>query len=281
MDPPDQAASLPAGTVRYRDVGSGPPLLLVHGILVNGRLWRKVVPELRDRFRCIVPDLPFGAHSTPLDPETDLSPPGVARLLADLVDALPVNDPVVVGNDTGGAFCQVLAARHGDRLGGLVLTNSDAFGRLPPRRYRYLSYGSRVPGFVTVMAQLMRSKAVLEGPLAYGPLTKTGFPDDVLEAFASPMAEDPDVRRDARKVLAGMAPRHTREAAEALPGFDEPALLAWAPDDPVFPMEDARELRDLLPQAQLETIPDSWCFVPEDNPEALAEAIRGWWPPSG
>ena len=53
---------LPQGTVRYRDVGSGsgPPIVFVHGLLVNSLLWRKVVPSLAGERRCIVPDLPLG-----------------------------------------------------------------------------------------------------------------------------------------------------------------------------------------------------------------------------
>lgn len=276
MEDPSEAVELPQGRVRYRDVGSGPPLLFVHGILVNGLLWREVVPRLRDDFRCIVPDLPLGAHRTPMDPDADLGAHGVADLLAELVDALPVDEPAVVGNDTGGAFCQLLVARHPEAVGALVLTDCDAFDRFPPPRYRYLSWGARLPGFVPAMSQLMRSHAVLRSRLAYGSLTRTGLPDDLLDAFHEPLAQDPGVRRDTRKVLADMRPAHTREAAEAFPDFRKPVLLAWSPDDPVFPMEDARRLAGLFPEAELETVPGAWCFVPQDNPDGLADAIRGW-----
>ena len=55
---------LPQGTIHYRESGEGPPVVFVHGLLVDGRLWRKVTPLLEDRFRCIVPDLPLGSHGT-------------------------------------------------------------------------------------------------------------------------------------------------------------------------------------------------------------------------
>lgn len=73
-----QEVSLPAGTIRYRDTGSGPPIVFVHGLLVHGGLWREVVPRLSDSHRCIVPDWPLGSHSMPMKRDADLSPAGVA-----------------------------------------------------------------------------------------------------------------------------------------------------------------------------------------------------------
>jgi pimeloyl-ACP methyl ester carboxylesterase len=63
----------PAGTIEYRESGSGQPVVFVHGVGVNGDLWRNVAPELADDWRCIVPDLPLGGHSIPLNDEPDLS----------------------------------------------------------------------------------------------------------------------------------------------------------------------------------------------------------------
>ena len=102
---------LTPGTIRYRDVGRGEPIVFVHGLLVNGDLWRKVVPPLARSFRCIVPDLPLGSHVTAMRPDADLTPPGLARLIADLLAALDLRDVTLVGNDTGGALCQLVATR--------------------------------------------------------------------------------------------------------------------------------------------------------------------------
>lgn len=115
--------SLPQGTVRYLDEGTGPTLVFVHGILVNSLLWRKVIPLLSERFRCVAPDLPLGAHSIPLHPNADVTPPGVARLVADFLEALDLREVTLVGNDTGGAICQLVIARHPERIARLVLTN--------------------------------------------------------------------------------------------------------------------------------------------------------------
>src|SRR5688572_13474022 len=98
---------LAQGTIRYRDVGEGPVLVFVHGLLVSGSLWRKVTPLLAGRFRCIAPDWPLGAHEVALDDGADLSPAGVAQLIADFLEALDLRDVTLVGNDSGGALCQL------------------------------------------------------------------------------------------------------------------------------------------------------------------------------
>src|SRR3954463_10341635 len=87
---------LDAGTIHYRESGSGPTIVFAHGLLVNGTLWRKVTPLLEDRFRCVVPDLPLGSHSKPMSADADLTPPGVARILADFMAALDLEKVTLV-----------------------------------------------------------------------------------------------------------------------------------------------------------------------------------------
>ena len=99
--------TLPQGTISYRERGTGDPIVFVHGALVNADLWRKVVPELAKDFRCIAPDLPLGSHERAMPADADLSPPGVAKLIADFLAALDLDNVTLVGNDTGGAICQV------------------------------------------------------------------------------------------------------------------------------------------------------------------------------
>src|SRR5712691_7414369 len=117
---------LPQGTIRYRELGAGEPIVLVHGLLANGELWRDVASRLARDFRVIVPDWPLGSHETPMDPGTDLSPLGLARIIADFLSELELENVTLVGNDTGGALCQLVAVHHPERLGRLVLTPCDA-----------------------------------------------------------------------------------------------------------------------------------------------------------
>ena len=96
---------LPQGTIHYSDSGSGPTIVFVHGLLVNGTLWRKVVPRLEANFRCVVPDWPLGSHPEAMATDADLSPIGLAQIVADFLAALDLDDITLIGNDTGGAIC--------------------------------------------------------------------------------------------------------------------------------------------------------------------------------
>src|SRR5918999_4159511 len=122
-----KTVQVPGGTIAYRERGSGPPVLFVHGVLVNGDLWRDVVPAVAESHRCLVPDLPMGGHDVPMDEDADLSPPGLAKLLDDFLAALDLDDVTIVANDTGGALTQILLANHPDRVSRVVITSCDAF----------------------------------------------------------------------------------------------------------------------------------------------------------
>src|SRR4029079_10369095 len=168
-------AKLPQGTIHYSDSGAGEPLVFLHGLLVDGRLWRKVTPLLDERFRCIVPDLPLGSHQTPMAPDADLSPPGLARIVDQFLESLDLENVTLVANDTGGAITQITAANHPDRIGGLVLTNCDAFENFLPPAFRPLQWAARVPGGLTGMLQGMRLAPLRRLPIAYGWLIKRDF----------------------------------------------------------------------------------------------------------
>jgi pimeloyl-ACP methyl ester carboxylesterase len=150
------------GSVRYREAGSGEPILFVHGVLVNGALWREVVPRLSGRLRCVVPDLPLGGHPVALRPEADVSPRGVAKIVAGLMEALDLRDVTLVGNDTGGAICQIVISDHPGRIGRLVLTNCDAYEAFFPLLLRPVPLGTRVFGtrLVDFLAWTLRPRPV-------------------------------------------------------------------------------------------------------------------------
>jgi pimeloyl-ACP methyl ester carboxylesterase len=262
------------GTIRYRERGEGPAVLFVHGVLVNGDLWRGVVPRVADAgFRCVTPDLPLGSHELPMDREADLTPPALAGLIAELIDRLGLEKPIVVGNDTGGALTQIAMANHGSKLGPVVLTSCDAFEDFFPPLFRYLSASAKLPGSAFLLGQTLRLKMLERSPIAYGWLTSKPVPREYMRSYAVPVRRSAGVRRDLTKVLRGVNRRHTLAAAEKLPGFDKPVLLAWADHDKVFPLEDARRLAQVLPRARVEVVEDSRAFVPEDQPERLAELI--------
>ena len=264
---------LPQGTVRYRERGTGEPIVFVHGALVNADLWRKVVPALAKDYRCIAPDLPLGAHTPAMNADADLSPIGNARLIADFLEAMDLDRVTLVGNDTGGALCQLVVTRHPERIGRLVLTNCDAYDNFPPRIFAFLFYGAKLPGFIWTLVQPMRIAAMRRLPIAFGWLSKRGIPDDITAAWIQPVLKDAGARRDVTKLLRGVRKRELHDAATHFKEFDKPVLMAWGTEKDFFPVEDAERLAREFPNGRLEKIDDSYTYVSEDQPERLAKLI--------
>ena len=265
--------TLPQGSINVRDTGSGPPIVFVHGLLVDGTVWRKVVPLLSDEYRCIWPDWPLGSHKVPMNPDADLSPRGVAHLIADALEALGLDDVTLVGNDTGGAICQLLVTERPERVGRLVLTNCDAFEHFPPKQFKSLVWLARVPPLLTASVQPLRLRALRRLPMAYGLLTRDAIPGEVTDAWVRPFFGNRAIRRDTFKLLRGVDPADTLAAAERLGEFDRPALLVWGAADKAFRVEWAHRLAERLPRSRVEELPGARTFVMEDEPERLARLI--------
>ncbi|WIX92688.1 alpha/beta hydrolase [Amycolatopsis sp. DG1A-15b] len=269
---------LSAGTVEYTDTGgAGPAVVFVHGLLMDGSLWDAPLAGLDD-IRCVVPTLPLGAHRHPMRDDADLSLPGLARLLAEFLERLDLRDVTLVGVDTGGALVQLLMADDAPRVGRVVLASCDAFDNFPPGltgKTLFLT-GKLPPRLFGAFMQQMRLRAVRRLPIAFGWLTKRG--DAVTARWIRPLLSQPGIRRDTVRVLrsAAAAPGILLEVAERLPGFDRPALVVWATEDRVMPLEHGRRLAALLPQGKLVEVADSYTLLPLDQPAEFARLVRGF-----
>ena len=261
------------GTVRYRDEGTGPTLVFVHGLLANSTLWRDVIPRLSHRFRCVAPELPLGGHAVPLESSADPSPAGVARLLADLMDALDLRDVTLVGNDTGGAICQIVVTAHPDRVSGLVLTNCDAYHAFLPIPLRPFQWGARLLGerFTGALGRALRYRPAQR--LLLSVVAKRRMDEATLDAYVGSFTRDAGVRRDTARFLAAISNRYTLEAAKQFPAFPHPVLIVWGTDDRFFLASLARRLQRDFADARLVFVSGSRAFVPEDRPDALADEI--------
>lgn len=269
-------AELSAGRVHYREAGEGPPVVFVHGWGVNGSLWGETAARLAGSHRCIVPDLPFGSHREPLKPEADLSPPGAAQIVSELLGALELEDVTIVANDSGGAVSQILVTERPERVARLVLTNSDCLEVFPPGTFKLMVAGLKIPGFVALLVSSLRLELIQRSPLAYGALSRERIPSEQLAGWVRPAIENREVRRDSRKFGAAMSPRHTLAAAEKLPQLVIPVLLAWGERDRFFKIELAERLAELIPDSRLVRLPDALTFVPIDEPERLAAEVSGF-----
>jgi pimeloyl-ACP methyl ester carboxylesterase len=265
---------LSQGPIRYRESGSGEPIVFVHGYLVDGRLWEESAAALAGEFRCIAPDWPLGAQTMAMNRDADLTPPGIARIIANFLAELDLARVTLVGNDSGGAMSQVLVTRHPERVARLVLTNCDTYEHFPPAPFNLMPPLARIPGAMTALGLPFRVGALRRA--AFAPFAKRPIPDELSKAWMAPSASDAGVKRDLRKVTAGMNKRYTLEAADRLASSELPVLFAWAPEDRLFKLSDAERLAAAIPNSRIETIPDAKTFVPFDQPQRVAEAIAGF-----
>jgi pimeloyl-ACP methyl ester carboxylesterase len=270
------AVELSSGTIEYEDTGGeGPAIVLLHGLIMDGSLWRHVVEQLRGRHRCLLPTLPLGAHRIPMRADADLSMRGIAAIVGEFIEALDLHELTLAMNDWGGAQL-LIGGRQDARIARLALCSCEAFDNVPPKgAARALPYVARVPGGLAAALLPFRFDALRRLPMTYGPLSKRPVPREVMDRWFGPIAEQPEIRRDLRKYILS-APQGRREllaASEALGSFDRPALVAWAREDRLMPLEHGRRLSELLPRAELAEIEDSYTLIPEDQPAVLARHL--------
>jgi len=264
---------LSAGTLDYLDTGGdGPAVVLLHGLLMDSSLWDGPITDLSADHRCIAPTLPLGAHRHPMS--GDLSLPAIARLVEEFLDRLDLHDVTLVGNDTGCALVQLVLAGKPERVVRAVLVSCEAFDNVPPGltgKVLVLS-GRLSPRLFGAFMQQLRLRAVRRLPIAFGWLTKRG--DATTARWIRPVLTSQQIRRDTVRMLRAIDGRAVAEATAALPSFHRPALVVWAAEDRVMPPEHGRRLAELLPDARLVEVADSYTLVPLDQPAALAGAVR-------
>jgi pimeloyl-ACP methyl ester carboxylesterase len=266
------------GRINYRVAGpadSGrPPVVFVHGLLVNGELWTGVAQELAARgLRSYAPDLPLGAHPVALAAGVDLSPRGVAALVLAFLAALDLTDVTLVGNDTGGALCQFLIDADQSRIGRLVLTNCDAFDQFPPPPFGLLVKAGSRPGRLRALMAPMRLTAARHSILGYGPLAKHLDPA-MTRRWIQPILTDAGVRRDGAAFMRAIRPADLVDVSTRLDRFGKPVLLLWGTGDRFFTLALAQRLRDAFPAARLVEIDGARTFHPLDDPARTAAEIH-------
>jgi pimeloyl-ACP methyl ester carboxylesterase len=268
---------LPQGRVSYRVAGpaisSRPPVVFVHGVLVDSRLWTPVADRLASQgIRSYAPDLPLGSHRWPMNEGADLSPGGVAQLIRDFLAALDLTDVTLAGNDTGGAICQMLLGGDTSRIGAVVLTNCDALDQFPPRAFAPLFRALRHPGLVACLAPAMRSAAVRHSPPAYGMLTSQPLDRELTGDWVRPLG-DPGVRRDLAKLARGVRPRMLVDVASRFGQFTGPVQIVWGEGDPFFRAKLGRQLSEAFTHATFTPVPGGRTFLPLDRPDEVAREI--------
>ncbi|MDT5351271.1 MAG: hypothetical protein QOH91_4558 [Mycobacterium sp.] len=262
-----------AGTIHYEATGpdNGRPVVFVHGYMMGGELWRPVSQRLAGLgLRCIAPTWPLGAHPEPLRPGADRTITGVAKIVADVIDGLGLDDVVLVGNDTGGVVTQLVAVHHPERIGALVLTSCDAFEHFPPPILKPVIAAAKSKTLFRTATQVMRTPAARKrayAGLAYHDL------DDLTQAWVRPALADPAIAEDLRQFSLSLRTEVTTGVAARLPEFDKPTLIAWSADDKFFELDDGKRLARIIPNARFEVIDGARTFSMLDRPDRLADLL--------
>ena len=267
---------LSAGVIEYGDTGGeGPAAVFVPGLAMDGRQWAGVTAELRSRYRCLTPTMPFGAHLRPMHADADLSLGGMGRILTEFLERLDLDDVILCFNDWGGA--PTMIAEGGmERVGKLVLVSCETAGNYPPGLAGHAAWLScKLPGGLAMMRRTLLAPWLRRMPFIFGQMTKHGVPDELMRDWLEPLKR-PEIRRDLRKYAgdAMSGKRAIRAATPALKTFEKPVLVVWDSEGKMMPNEEGRKLAESFPHASLVELPDCYTLVPLDQPVELARAIR-------
>jgi pimeloyl-ACP methyl ester carboxylesterase len=264
-----------AGTIHYQETGQGPPIVMVGGLAMDGRLWEKVAAELAPSHRCLMPTMPFGSHPEPMRPDADLSLRGMGRIVAEFIESLGLDGVTLCFNDWSGAQVMVADGLLG-RVSALVLASCETEGNYPPGLAgRAAVMSAKLPGGLSLMRRTLLIPSLRRLPFVYGQMSKRGVPDDLMREWLEPLRR-PDIRRDVRRYIGdvGRGRRDMAAATPALARFDRPVLVAWDSEGSMMPNDEGRKLAADFPNARLVEIADSYTLIPIDRPRELAAAIR-------
>ncbi|MCX5205968.1 alpha/beta fold hydrolase [Streptomyces sp. NBC_00237] len=276
----------------YLDEGHGEPVLMLHGNPTWSYYWRHLVSDLRDSFRCIVPDhIGMGLSDRP---SPTSYPYSAVRRLEDLEKLMehlvteqgaPRNGWTLVLHDWGGAIGTAWARRHPDRVRRLVLLNTAGFAW--PSDYRLPSYLRMIRDHPAAAAFVARTNAFARGAARWG--VAEPLPQQVREAYLLPY-RTPARRLAITRFIQDIPLQPSDPAWPLVAGSAEewavlrdlPALIGWGERDPVFTLKVLREWRRRLPQAHVHRFPRAGHYVLEDAKDDLLPAIRSFLtsPPS-
>ena len=264
-----------AGFMYWDAGGEGPSVVFLHGVLMNGTLWSGVVDKLRDRYRCIVPELPFGAHRAPMPDDADLSLESLAKMIAEFLAELDLRDVTLVCNDWGGAQL-VVSPGGSDRVANLVLISCEAFDNYPPGLPgRLLCLNAWLPGGLLLTSLLLRPRILRHLPMTFGRLSKRRVPDEQFLSWIEPLQRDRKVRRDLNKYLRSVTKkRQLLDWADRQCAFTGQVLVVWAREDKLMPPIHAERLAKNFENAELVWVDDSRTLIPIDQPDALSAHLR-------
>jgi pimeloyl-ACP methyl ester carboxylesterase len=248
--------------VVYRVMGSGPPVVLIHGMVNSSWHWRAVAERLAERYTVIAPDLV--GHGDSATPRGDYSLGAHATVIRDLLSALGIERASIVGHSLGGGVAMVFFWQFPERVERLALISSGGLGpEVSP-----LLRSAAIPGFRHVIG-LVANRLVIRALKAGGrsmrnvaralrPLDTRGARD----AFVQTLRAVIDVH--GQRVSAN-------DRLYLLEGM--PTLIAWGERDRTIPLEHGRAAHEAIPDSRFVTLPRAAHFPHLEDPEGLSLAL--------
>ena len=278
-------ADVKSGRIAYVEQGTGPVALFVHGVPLNGYHWRHVIEKVRHRRRCIAIDL-MGLGYSEIAPAKDVSFAAQARMIAEVIDALHIDQLDLVGNDSGGAVAQIFAANCPERLRSLVLTNCDVHDGWPPPQVLPLMERARNGTLAVVFQPLLDHPDLARARFARGesvPMFRSFsdpsvLTDEIIWVYLQPLLSSPRRIASFERYWLAFDNAQTVAIYESLKRLKAPTLIVWGLADIFFDVKWAYWLKDTIPGAtRLIEVPDGRLFFPEDRAASLIEPLLSFW----
>jgi len=273
-----RSVQTPSGRISYVEQGAGPVALFVHGVLLNGHLWRHQLTHLSDIRRCIALDL-LAHGGTEITPGGDVSVTANAQMLLEFLDALGIDQVDLVGNDSGGGIAQIFAARHPERVRSFTLTDCDAHDNWPPEAFKPFLAMAAAGGLRDTLNAMLNDKSIYRSPGALGPAYEDAntVSDADIETYLRPLLDDRKLK-DFERFLAAFDNKHTLAIEGGLKKLQAPTLIVWGTDDVYFPVEWARWLAKTIPGTKRTVeLTGARIFFPEERANAFNRELRAHW----
>jgi pimeloyl-ACP methyl ester carboxylesterase len=268
-----------SGRISYTEQGTGPVALFVHGVLLNGHLWRHQLAELSDIRRCIAVDL-LAHGDTEIAPDQDVSVTANANMLKEFLDALNIDQVDLVGNDSGGGIAQIFAALYPERVRSLTLTDCDTHDNWPPEAFKPFLAMAAAGGLRGTLDAMLSDKSVYRSPQALGPAYEhpERLSDDSIETYLRPLVRTEQRTRDLQRFLAAFDNKHTLAIAARLKTLKAPTLIVWGTDDVYFDVKWSHWLAETIPGTRRRVeFKDARIFFPEERSAEFNKELRAHW----
>lgn len=263
-----------AGSIEYREQGDpdGPPVVLLHGLLMNDTQWDLALPHLPAGYRYVLPVLPIGGHRIPMREDADLTMPGMVDVVADFLDALDLTDVTLVVSDWGGPLFLTDVGRD-KRIARLVICPSEAFDNFPPGFPGKVTWvGTRTTGTVKMAMQQLRIGWLRRRFFLFGMMAAKPIPQHIVEAWTNAGIADVRIRRDLLKYARTRFDKSGLvRATNRLADFSGDVLVLWSRNR-VMPVAHAEALAELT-GGTLRYVDDAKVLIMLDQPEETARAI--------